>query len=34
MIGAQVRFDARTWLADVLSRLADHPAKRISELLL
>ena len=25
--------DARAWLADVLSRLADHPAKRIADLL-
>ena len=25
--------DARAWLADVLARIADHPAKRISELL-
>jgi len=25
--------DARTWLADVLARIADHPAKRIAELL-
>ena len=25
--------DARAWLADVLSRLADHPAKRITDLL-
>ena len=25
--------DARTWLADVLARLPDHPARRITELL-
>ena len=25
--------DARAWLADVLARLADHPARRITELL-
>ena len=25
--------DARAWLADVLARIADHPAKRITELL-
>lgn len=25
--------DARSWLADVLARLADHPAKRIADLL-
>ena len=25
--------DPRAWLADVLARLPDHPAKRISELL-
>ena len=25
--------DARAWLADVLARIADHPAKRIEELL-
>jgi transposase len=24
--------DPRAWLADVLARLPDHPAKRISEL--
>ena len=25
--------DPRAWLADVLARIADHPAKRIAELL-
>jgi transposase len=25
--------DARAWLADVLARIADHPANRIAELL-
>jgi transposase len=25
--------DPRAWLADVLSRLPDHPARRIGELL-
>ena len=25
--------DARAWLADILTRIADHPAKRITELL-
>jgi transposase len=25
--------DPQTWLADVLARLQDHPAKRIGELL-
>jgi transposase len=25
--------DPQTWLADVLARLQDHPAKRINELL-
>lgn len=25
--------DARAWLADILARIADHPAKRIAELL-
>jgi transposase len=25
--------DARAWLADILARIADHPAKRITELL-
>lgn len=25
--------DPRAWLADVLARIADHPAKRINELL-
>ena len=25
--------DARAWLADILARIADHPAKRINELL-
>ena len=25
--------DAQAWLADVLARLPDHPAKRIDELL-
>ena len=25
--------DPRAWLADVLARIADHPAKRIDELL-
>jgi transposase len=25
--------DPQTWLADVLARLPDHPARRISELL-
>lgn len=25
--------DSRAWLADVLARIADHPAKRIAELL-
>ena len=25
--------DARAWLADVLARIADHPAKRIADLL-
>jgi transposase len=25
--------DPRAWLADVLARVADHPAKRIAELL-
>jgi transposase len=25
--------DPRAWLADVLARIADHPAKRITELL-
>ena len=25
--------DPRAWLADVLARLPDHPARRISELL-
>jgi transposase len=25
--------DPRAWLADVLARLPDHPAKRIGELL-
>lgn len=25
--------EARSWLADVLARLADHPAKRIADLL-
>ena len=25
--------DAQRWLADVLARIADHPAKRVSELL-
>jgi transposase len=25
--------DARTWLADILARIADHPAKRITDLL-
>jgi transposase len=27
------RVDPRAWLADVLARIADHPAKRITELL-
>jgi transposase len=25
--------DARAWLADILARIADHPARRITELL-
>jgi transposase len=25
--------DARTWLADVLNRIADHPASKIADLL-
>jgi len=25
--------DPRAWLADILARIADHPAKRITELL-
>jgi transposase len=25
--------DARAWLADVLARIADHPAKQIADLL-
>ena len=25
--------DARAWLADVLARIAEHPAKRIADLL-
>jgi len=25
--------DPRAWLADVLARIADHPVKRIAELL-
>jgi transposase len=25
--------DPRAWLADVLARIADHPARRIAELL-
>jgi hypothetical protein len=25
--------DPRTWLADVLARIADHPASRLDELL-
>ena len=25
--------DPQAWLADVLARIADHPAKRIAELL-
>ena len=25
--------DARAWLADVLARIADHPAKRVADLL-
>jgi hypothetical protein len=25
--------DPRAWLADVLARIADHPAKRITDLL-
>ncbi|HXY99919.1 MAG TPA: transposase domain-containing protein, partial [Stellaceae bacterium] len=25
--------DPRAWLADLLARLADHPAKRLHELL-
>ena len=25
--------DPRAWLADVLARIADHPASRLSELL-
>jgi transposase len=25
--------DPKAWLADVLARIADHPARRISELL-
>ena len=25
--------DARAWLADALARIADHPARRITELL-
>src|SRR5881394_3941151 len=25
--------DPRAWLADILARIADHPAKRIAELL-
>jgi transposase len=27
------RIDLQAWLADVLARLPDHPAKRIGELL-
>lgn len=25
--------DARAWLADVLARISDHPAKKMAELL-
>jgi hypothetical protein len=27
------RIDPQTWLADVLARIADHPASRLDELL-
>ena len=27
------RVDPRAWLADVLARIADHPASRLNELL-